>query len=240
MLLYYSDVLLCSWQMKPGFTFSCELPWRLAWLGKYLSFSFGVMKNTESQFWFQVWSQQILLAHSCEWSIQLTMVKFDYYSLTLCTRLCVQMFKRKQSFWRVYTVLYLDSKKWKANLNMSGPAKESPLSLISKAFSNSLQLPMDSLILSSPPPQRRQRARSFPVPSGRIATGGWQAKLALSVKKQRKLLKLLCHFHVFVVQSSLKSVNTGTLWCSKHWRTVATSAQPLFLQQVWGGDICLA
>lgn len=38
----------------------------------------------------------------------------------------------------------------------------------------------DDWVNVSPPPQRRHRARSFPVPRGRMATGGCRAKLALS------------------------------------------------------------
>lgn len=42
----------------------------------------------------------------------------------------------------------------------------------------------DAGMSSSPPPQRKQRARSFPVPKGRMATGGCLAKLALSARAQ--------------------------------------------------------
>lgn len=55
---------------------------------------------------------------------------------------CLKVLK---SFWRVYTGLHLDSKNSKLNLNSSGSVKESPLSFISKALSNSLQLLVDSL-----------------------------------------------------------------------------------------------
>lgn len=37
------------------------------------------------------------------------------------------------------------------------------------------------MLMVSPPPQRRQRARSFPVPSGRTATGGHTCRFSLSV-----------------------------------------------------------
>lgn len=37
----------------------------------------------------------------------------------------------------------------------------------------------------SPPPQRRHRARSFPVPRGRTATGGCFVKLALSATHRK-------------------------------------------------------
>lgn len=47
---------------------------------------------------------------------------------------------------------------------------------------------------SSPPPQRKQRARSFPVPRGRMATGGCMAKLALSAKR----IKLIT-FYIFLL-----------------------------------------
>lgn len=36
------------------------------------------------------------------------------------------------------------------------------------------------MLMVSPPPQRRQRARSFPVPSGRTATGGRTGRFSLS------------------------------------------------------------
>lgn len=42
----------------------------------------------------------------------------------------------------------------------------------------------DAGMSSSPPPQRKHRARSFPVPKGRMATGGCLAKLALSARAQ--------------------------------------------------------
>lgn len=37
------------------------------------------------------------------------------------------------------------------------------------------------MLMVSPPPQRRQRARSFPVPNGRTATGGHTCRFSLSV-----------------------------------------------------------
>lgn len=56
-----------------------------------------VMKISESISWIQVWSQQILLVRSCDWCIQLTMIKFGYYSLTFCWGVWEEIFKRKQS-----------------------------------------------------------------------------------------------------------------------------------------------
>lgn len=40
--------------------------------------------------------------------------------------------------------------------------------------------PSRVMLLTSPPPQRRHRAKSLPVPKGRTATGGCFSKLALS------------------------------------------------------------
>lgn len=46
----------------------------------------------------------------------------------------------------------------------------------------------DVYVICWPPPQRKQRARSFPVPRGSMATGGCLAKLDLSgsAKKKKK------------------------------------------------------
>lgn len=53
----------------------------------------------------------------------------------------------------------------------------------------------DVYVMCWPPPQRKQRARSFPVPRGSMATGGCLAKLDLSAstkkKKQRNKQKRL-------------------------------------------------
>lgn len=45
-----------------------------------------------------------------------------------------------------------------------------------------------------PPPQRKQRARSLPVPRGRTATGGWTCRFALS-----KINTVFMHKLVFSV-----------------------------------------
>lgn len=47
----------------------------------------------------------------------------------------------------------------------------------------------DVYVICWPPPQRKQRARSFPVPRGSMATGGCLAKLDLSVSAKKKMNK---------------------------------------------------
>ncbi len=97
--VHYSKVLLLCWRhiMREFSFFGRTIPLGFYWFNWASVVTVICVMKIESNSWLQVWSQQILLFHSCDWCIQLTMIKFGYYSLTFCWGVWEEMFKRKQS-----------------------------------------------------------------------------------------------------------------------------------------------
>lgn len=70
--------------------------------------------------------------------------------------------------------------------------------------------PLGDAPLSSPPPQRRHRARSLPVPRGRTATGGCFTRFALSAGQGRREVEA-DKVHSLLLSVSLLSQQPGMM-----------------------------